>query len=271
MKITGSTRIFTIIAHPSTHVVAPSIFNRMFESMDLDMAYIAHDIPPGAVRATLEAYRSWSNLGGFNVTVPHKESVCALLDRLVPPASDIGAVNTVVRSSEGDLTGYNTDGRGAIRAIGDVRGARCLIVGAGGAARAIADALLKAGAGHISLLSRTPQKAASLMELFPAGKVDLFRAETLQHTDVVIHATPVADHIPLNLDIGRLNKKTRILETVIRDTVLSREAIRYGLTLIPGYRMLYHQVSENFRLLTGIEAPDEVIVRAFRESGYPMP
>lgn len=247
------------------------IFNRIFEALSLDMAYIAHDVPLKAVRVTLEAYRSWNNLGGFNVTIPHKESVGKLVERVIPPASDLGAVNTVVRGSGGDLTGYNTDGSGAIQAIGDVRGAGCLMIGAGGAARAIVDALLKAGARRVSILNRTREKAVSCMERFPGGKVDLFDPETLREMDVVVQATPIADHIPLDLDMGRFRKGTRVLETVMRDTALGREALQHGLTLIPGHLMLYHQTSENFRLLTGVEAPGELIGRAFREAGYSLP
>jgi len=268
VKITGTTRIFTIMAHPSTHVTAPAIFNHIFEILSLDMAYIAHDTTPEAVQVTLSAYRVWNNLGGFNVTIPHKESVGGLLDRLLPPASSIGVVNTVVRSPEGVLTGYNTDGVGAVKAIGDVHGARCLMIGAGGAARAVVDALLKAGAGRVSILNRTPERSLKLIRCFPAGAVELFNPDMLQDTDVVVQATPIVDHVPLGLDIRGLRAGTRVLEMVMKDTALSREALRRGLVLIPGYRMLYHQTQENFRLLTGVEVSNELISRAFRAAGF---
>ncbi len=271
MKITGTTRIFTIIAHPCVHVVAPMVFNHVFEALSLDMAYIAHDTPPEALPATIEAYRSWSNLGGFNVTIPHKESAAGLLDETLPPATDLGAVNTVARSPGGVLTGYNTDGIGAVRAIGDVRGARCLMIGAGGAARAIVHALLQAGARRVSVLNRTVGRARALAEHFPFDQVDLFHPDMLPEMDVVVQTTPVADRIPLSLDMGGLRKGARLLETVMRETALGREARSRGYTLVPGHHMLYHQTGENFRLLTGVSAPNAVIRQAFAAAGLPLP
>lgn len=271
MKITGTTRIFTIVAHPSVHVVAPAVFNHVFEALSLDMAYIAHDTPPEALPATIEAYRSWGNLGGFNVTIPHKESAARLLDKLLPPAADLGAVNTVVRGPGGVLTGYNTDGAGAVQAIGEVRGAGCLVLGAGGAARAVVHALLKAGARRVMILNRTLERARALVEHFPKDRAGLFHPDMLPEMDVVIQTTPVADRIPLSLDMGGLRKGTRILETVMRDTALGLEAGNRGHTLIPGHHMLYHQTGENFRLLTGTHAPDAVVRQAFAAAGLPLP
>lgn len=270
MKITGTTRIFTIIAHPCVHVVAPAVFNHLFEAMSMDMAYIAHDTPPEALPATIEAYRSWNNLGGFNVTIPHKESAAVLLDELLPPAADLGAVNTVVRSPGGVLTGYNTDGAGAVQAIGDVRGARCLVIGAGGAARAVIHALLQAGARCVAILNRTLERARALLEHFPEDRAGLFHPDMIPEMDVVVQTTPVADHIPLDLDMRGLRKDVRILETVMRDTALGREARSRGCTLIPGHHMLYHQTGENFRLLTGADVPDAVVRQAFAAAGLPL-
>ncbi|HQJ09512.1 MAG TPA: shikimate dehydrogenase, partial [Deltaproteobacteria bacterium] len=87
------------------------------------------------MRETIHAYRQWNNLSGFNVTIPHKESVGKLVDKSIAPSDRLGAVNTVVRSPDGTLIGYNTDGIGALRAIGEVKGSHCLMIGAGGAAR----------------------------------------------------------------------------------------------------------------------------------------
>ncbi len=268
MNITGTTRIFTILAHPSTHVTAPVVFNRLFKTLGLDMAYIAHDVAPEAVGKTIEAYRCWENLGGFNVTIPHKEAVAGLVDRTLPPAGRLGVVNTVVRSPEGTLAGYNTDGLGAAGAIGDVNGAQCLVIGAGGAARAIVHALLEAGARRVLIMNRTRENTESLMRLFPEGKTGPGEMDALPQADVVIQATPVADRVPFGLDVTALRKGTRVLETVIRETALSREARGLGLEVIPGLAMLFHQTRENFRLLTGIEVSDNVVQQAFHSLGY---
>jgi len=268
VKITGTTRIFTILAHPSARVTAPLVFNRIFEALGMDMVYIAHDVAPGAVWKAVEAYRSWENFGGFNVTIPHKEAVAGLVDEVHPPAGTIGAVNTVVRSEDGRLRGYNTDGTGACRAIGNVTGAQCLVLGAGGAARAITEGLIREGAAHVSILNRSPGRASSLVGLFEEGKAGLFDKDRLSSMDVVVQATPVADEVPFGLDLGALPKGTRVLETVMRETAFGREALRYGLHLIPGHAMLFHQTGENFRLMTGCVPPDSVIRDAFQSIGY---
>jgi shikimate dehydrogenase len=269
--ITGTTRIFTILAHPSTHVAAPPVFNFIFDRLGLDMVYIAHDVPPGALSSAIDCYRSWANLGGFNVTVPHKEAAAQAMDKILPPADAIGAVNTAVRSADGLLTGYNTDGMGACKAIGDCSGARCLVLGAGGAARAITEGLISRGAAHVSILNRSQERAIALMALFPLEKTSLFMQDRLPSMDIVVQATPVADRVPFGLDLGALRKGTRVLETVMRETALSREALRHGLDLIPGHAMLLHQTTENFRLMTGRTPPDKIIREAFQSIGYGTP
>jgi len=271
VRITGKTRIFTILAHPTTHVAAPAIYNHIFERMRLDMAYISHDVKPDAIYETLTAFRAWNNLGGFNVTIPNKETVAGFLDRTCPVSSRINAVNTVVRNEDGTLDGYNTDGIGAQKAIGIVRAAHCLVIGAGGAARSIVDALLKAQARRISILNRSKDHALALLNLFQTDRVTLFDDETLEDVDVVIQATPVVDHIPFDLDLSRLRKNTRVLETVMRPTLLSERASEYGMEVIPGYAMLFYQTKQNFSLLTGIDIPDTVLEGSFQEVGYSKP
>jgi shikimate dehydrogenase len=268
VKITGKTRIFTILAHPAIHVIAPIIYNHIFEEMSLDMAYIAHDVDPNAIQETLEAFQSWNNLGGFNVTIPHKESAAIFLKSMCPVSSRIKAVNTVVRRYDGSFYGYNTDGLGAQKALGSVKGAHCLVIGAGGAARSIVDALVVAGSNHISILNRSEASARALINLFPDEQLSLFDNADLESIDVVVQATPIADHIPFDLDLGRLPKNTRILETVMRPTALTENALEYGLEVIPGYAMLYHQTKKNFNLLTGMELPDMVLKSAFQAVGY---
>lgn len=271
MEITGTTRLLTILAHPATHVVAPMVFNHIFKAADLDMSYIPHDVPPHGVKETIKAYRRWNNLAGFNVTIPHKESVGKLVDRIMPPADRLGVVNTVVRSPEGTLIGYNTDGTGALRALGDVQGSYCLVIGAGGASRAIIDSLIEAGAEHIFLLNRTHARARSLMELFPQGKVSTFSQASLSEINIVVQATPITDHVPFDLDVGLLRKGAKILETVMKETAFSKEVLHNGLELIPGHAMLYHQTKANFELITGVEVSDDIIKGAFRSLGYHLP
>lgn len=268
MAISGKTCVYTILAHPSAHVTAPFIYNHIFGAMGLDMVYISHDITPEAIRDTLKSFSGWRNLKGFNVTIPHKESVAKLVNSLCRVSSRIGAVNTVVRDEEGRLSGYNTDGLGAVKALGEVRGETCLMIGAGGAARSIVDALLDCGAKKVLVMNRSPESARSLCNLFNSSRLGIYTDESLTDVSVVVQATPVSDRIPLGLDLSRFAPGTRILETIMRPTALSEEAVRLRLDLIRGHAMLYHQTGKNFELLTGMELPAGYLDAAFASIGY---
>ncbi|MEA3222985.1 MAG: shikimate dehydrogenase [Thermodesulfobacteriota bacterium] len=268
MNITGRTTVFTILSHPSSWVVAPMIYNQIFNVLDLDMVYIAHDVIPDAINATIRYFAGWENLGGFNVTIPHKETVAHLLDTRCPVTSRIGVVNTVVRLEDGTFCGYNTDGIGALHALGDVHGARCLVIGAGGAAKAIIDALIHGGADFIYLLNRSESRADKVIKLFKKEKTGEYADDVLDSVDIVVQATPITDTVPFGLDLGRIKKKARCLETAMRPTAFADKASSLGLEVIPGYAMLYNQTKRNFRLFTGMDVADDVIKTAFKQVGY---
>jgi shikimate dehydrogenase len=268
VTLSGRTRVFTILAHPSTYVVAPLIYNHIFSRMGLDMVYIAHNVTPEAIPSMVKSFSGWQNLGGFNVTIPHKESIVAHLNSLCEVSSRTGIVNTVVRQEDGSLSGYNTDGLGAMGALGDVQGATCLVIGAGGAAKAIVEAMLSYGVRHISIMNRSYSSALKLRDLFGDTRVDIYGGEPLKDIDIVIQATPVADEIPFGLEVGRFKRHTRILETIMRPTALSEAALRLGLDLIPGHAMLYHQTTKNFELFTGLDLPRQRVDEAFTSAGY---
>lgn len=271
MIITGRTRVFTILAHPSGHVTAPIVYNHLFSALDLDMVYVSHDVTPDALPETIRGFAGWRNLGGFNVTIPHKEASASLADSLCDVSARIGVVNTVVRGDDGTLSGYNTDGIGAMKALGSVRGETCLMVGAGGAARAIVDALLREGAARVLVLNRSQEGASRLCGLFPGLPVGIYSGEHLSGFSIVVQATPVADAIPFGLDLSALPAGSRILETIMRPTALAEAARAQGLELISGHAMLYHQTARNFALLTGIELTGRHLDDAFASVGYQAP
>lgn len=251
--------------------MAPLVYNHIFSRMDLDMVYIAHDVTPEALPETLRSFSGWKNLGGFNVTIPHKEAVASLVGSLCDISKRTGVVNTVVRNADGILSGYNTDGIGALGAIGEVTGASCLVIGAGGAARAIVDALLGAGVRQVSVMNRSLQGAIMLCGLFSGSPVHRYQGEPFEEIDIVVQATPVSDEIPLALDLERFRRGTRILETVMRPTALSEKALSLGLEIVPGTAMLYHQTRRNFELLTGEPLSDRLLDDAFASVGYRAP
>jgi len=268
VAISGRTRVFTILAHPSVNVTAPLIYNHIFSRMGLDMVYISHDVHPGAIADTVRSFSGWVNLGGFNVTIPHKESVAALVDDLCGVSMKTGTVNTVVRHGNGSLSGYNTDGIGALGALGETRDAVCLVIGAGGAARAIVHALLEGGARKVSILNRSPYRTQQLCGMFGTGPVHEYQGEPLEEVDVVVQATPVSERVPFDLELERFGKDTRILETVMRTTALSEKAESLGLQIVPGHAMLYYQTKRNFELFTGIALPPRDLDEAFASVGY---
>lgn len=236
--------------------------------MGLDMVYISHDVLPGAIADTVRSFSGWVNLGGFNVTIPHKEPVARLVDKLCDVSQKTGVVNTVVRQEDGTLSGYNTDGIGALRALGDVQGAVCLVIGAGGAARAIVHGLVRGEARKVLILTRSRQSAARMCTIFSDDPVQSYSNEPLEEIDVVIQATPVAEIVPLDIDLGRLRKGTRVLEIIMRPTALSEKARERGLDVVPGHAMLYHQTSVNFELFTGSPLPIRHLNEAFASVGY---
>ncbi|MEM3041888.1 MAG: shikimate dehydrogenase, partial [Nitrososphaerota archaeon] len=140
MKITGETKLYGLIGYPVKHSLSPVMQNAAFEACGLNSVYIPLRVPPSSLKDAVDGLRA-IDIGGFNVTIPHKVSVIRCLDGLDPSAAMLGAVNTVVNRN-GKLIGYNTDGAGALEALRkanvNVEGLNVVILGAGGAARAIA-------------------------------------------------------------------------------------------------------------------------------------
>ena len=161
-------RRLAVLGHPIGHSLSPVMQAAAFRAAGLPWSYTAWDVPPGDLAAALAQVRSDPAWAGVNLTIPHKEAVLPLLDRVDPAARRLGAVNTVVREDDGTLVGYNTDGAGFLRDLeehglpaGQLAGRRALILGAGGAARAVAFALLDVGMDVI-LANRTEERAAAL-------------------------------------------------------------------------------------------------------------
>lgn len=217
-------------------------------------------------------------IGGLNVTFPHKTAILPLLDELDPSAEEVGAVNTV-KNEGGKLKGFNTDGEGAVRflreRLGSLKGRRVVLLGAGGAARALAFSLLKEGV-ELTLLNRTVSKAEGLASELrkKGGEVKwggLERAElreALRSADVLINATPVGmDQRGGTLVTHELmHPELFVMDLVYHppETELMKEAKRAGAKAENGLGMLLYQAALSFRIFTGKRAPLEVMRRALR-------
>ncbi|MCU1373743.1 MAG: shikimate dehydrogenase [Actinomycetia bacterium] len=266
------TRLAAVIGDPVRHSLSPAIHNAGFRAAGLDWAYLAFDVPAGGGAAAVEAMRVLG-IDGLSVTMPQKAEVSAAVDRLSPAAEALGAVNTVVR--EGSvLLGENTDGEGFLNALRldegvDVAGMRCLVIGAGGAARAVVRALAGAGVAEVVVAARRPEAAALAVALAPGvGRVG--SADAADAADLVVNATPVGmgevvDLTPtLPVEASRLGAGQVVVDLVYHPliTPLVAAARQQGAVAVNGVGMLLHQAAIAFQLWTGAEAPLEAMSAA---------
>jgi shikimate dehydrogenase len=262
-------QVAAVIGHPVQHSLSPAMHNAAFAAAGLDWAYVAFDVAPGAADAALAAMRALG-IAGLSVTMPHKEAVAAAVDVLDPAAEALRSVNTVARDGDGRLVGHSTDGDGFVdwlAACGvDIAGAEVAIVGAGGAARSVIDAVGRAGAAGIAVVNRTAARAVDAAALAPVGRVG--SDEDIVDADVVINATSVGMGTDeLVLDPARLRPGQVVADLVYHplDTALLRAARAAGCTTVDGLGMLVHQAVRQQVLWTGVH-PDPAVMRAAAES-----
>lgn len=261
----GTTRAVFLLGHPVAHSRSPSMHNAGFAAANIDARYLALDVTPTNLAVTLAGLKA-TNALGCNLTIPHKESALPLMDGLDVTARDAGAVNTVV-FREGRAIGHNTDGLGALDALREsgvkLPGARTLILGAGGAARAVAHALQEAKA-DITLTNRTAQRASSLgFPTIPWERI----GDVMRNVDLLVNATSLGlrgETVPAPLE--KMMRGSAVLDCVYGPTDLIKAARSHGLFAVPGEAMLLHQGTRAFELWTGKRAPLG-IMRAALEVG----
>lgn len=262
--ISGQTAVYGILGRPVAHSLSPAMHNAAFQALELEAVYV-----PFAVQDLAQAVQGLRGLDirGVSVTIPFKEEIIPLLDEVDPRARTIGAVNTVINRA-GRLWGTNTDWEGALAALQDqidLTGQRVLVVGAGGAGRAIVYAVREAG-GIAAVTDVDEVRAMALAREFGATFVP--RQEAGHHpAAVLINASPVgmapqADDLPISPD--RLKNFRVVMDIVYKplETRLLREAAAHGCRGIDGLQMLVYQGARQFELFTGRPAPVELMLRA---------
>ncbi|TLM69015.1 MAG: shikimate dehydrogenase [Deltaproteobacteria bacterium] len=264
MVVSGSTRVVGIFGDPVSHSLSPLMQNAAIQGAGIDAVYVPFHVGAAQLCDAVRAIRALG-LAGVNLTIPHKEAACRLVDELDPVAELSGAVNTIV-NREGRLLGYNTDGAGLLRAVRedlgvDSRGKRVLIVGAGGAARAAMVAMAGAGAAWIGVANRTPGRAEQLVaELAAKLTGTAFAAFPLEGlagrldggVDLLINSSAAGlQGQPLDLPVGGCVRP----DGAVYDMVYGREptalvvaARAAGLAAADGLGMLAGQGEEAFRL-----------------------
>lgn len=271
IPLRASTRIAAVIGSPVSHSRSPLLANAAFRSAGLDWAFAAFEVAPGCAGPAIQAVRTLG-LAGLMVTMPHKADVITSLDRLTPAAAALGAVNSV--AWEGlELVGDNTDGPGLVASLRhdeglDPAGLRCVVLGAGGAARSVTWALAEAGAAEVVVVNRTAPRAEVAAAL--AGQVGRVGTEAdIAHADLVVNATSVGmgaapgAEARLPVEASLLNSRQIVVDLVYQPlrTPFLRAAASIGARPVDGLGMLVHQAALSIQRWTGID-PDVAAMSA---------
>jgi shikimate dehydrogenase len=252
-----------------------------FAALELNWRYVTLEVPPAKLADAVRGMRAM-NFAGANCTLPHKIAVMEHLDAITPTARKIGAVNTVVRQPDGSLLGENTDGKGFIRSVAEagfeIPGARAVVLGAGGAARAIAVELAEAGAAAITLVNRSEARGRELAARVTERTGVPAAAQPWEglyavpaDAQLVVNATSIAlfpnvrDLVPL--DYGTLRRGMLACDVIPNppDTPFLRQARAAGCRTLDGLGMLVYQGAIAFKMWTGRDAPAEVMRAALEE------
>ena len=275
MKIDGYTRLAAVVANPIKHSISPFIHNSAFEATNTNGVYLAWEVDAAELAETVANIRRYQ-MYGINLSMPYKEQVIPYLDQLSEEACLIGAVNTVV-NREGTLIGYNTDGKGFFKSLPSfkISRKRLVLLGAGGAAKAILAQAILDGVSQISVFVRSSsmEKTRPYLEKIQNAtgfRVDLFALEDVQDlqdsitkADLLVNATSVgmdgfSQPIPTSIV---LPEKLLVADVIYQpfETPFLKWAKNQGNQSINGLGMLLYQAAEAFELWTGKEMPTDQI------------
>lgn len=269
--IGSRTRVGAVIGWPVEHSLSPALHNAAFAAAGIDAVFVALPVRPGEVPAAIGGMAAMGFLGA-SVTVPHKEAARDAASRLAPSAVAVGAVNCLC--FEGDaVVGHNTDAGGFVDALaaaqGDPAGMRVVLLGGGGAARAVRHGLLGAGAAEVRVVARRPAAVAWAGDVRPW--TDEVLADELARCDLLVDCTSIglseaaeaAVAAPIPVDAVPIGA---IVATLVyhRRTRLLAQATERGLRTLDGAGMLVHQGARAFSLWTGQDAPIDAMWRAMR-------
>ena len=264
---------YAVIGDPIDHSLSPNIHNAAFRHLKLDHTYIAYKIPAGELVAGIEALKA-IKITGFNVTIPHKIEMVKLLDEMDTTSKVIGAVNTVLNEN-GKLKGYNTDMIGFLDPIKKknltIKDSQVLLLGAGGAARAIVTAMVKEKASKITIVNRTRENANKLVEFAKqiGGNVETVSIEEANKLNpeykLIINSTSIGmRNEPTPVSTENISKNSIVYDIVYRpiNTDLIKKSKENGATIIYGYEMLLSQAACSFEIWHKMVAPYDIMKKA---------
>ena len=264
---------YAVIGDPIDHSLSPNIHNAAFRHLELDHSYIAYKISAGELAAGIDSLKK-IRIAGFNVTIPHKIEIMKFLDDMDTTSKVIGAVNTV-SNENGKLKGYNTDMIGFLDPIKKknlaIKDSQVLLLGAGGAARAILTAMIKEKASKITIVNRTQENANKLADFAKkiGGNVDTVSIEKANELvgdyKFIINSTSIGmKNEPSPISTRNISKNSVVYDIVYQpiNTDLIKKSKENGATIIYGYEMLLSQAACSFEIWHKMEAPYDVMKNA---------
>jgi len=277
-RIQGTTTLLGLIGYPLKHSKSPHMHNTSFEALGLDHVYMAFEVQDGHIKEALDALKLFNAIGG-NITMPHKKKVVEYLDDISPDAKIIGSVNTIKIDENKKITGYNTDGRGFVKALGEngveFKGKKIVIAGAGGAARAVVTQLAFDGAGEIVLFNRTLGNAEEITDNInkniPTCKAraeemnEAKLVEEIQDAAILVNCTSLGMKATIDQAIissaDQLPKGIFVADIVYDpdQTKLLKLAEEAGCKFMNGLMMMIWQGAIAFNIWTGKDMPVDLI------------
>jgi shikimate dehydrogenase len=272
-----------IFGWPVAHSKSPQMHESAAQALGVALRYERFEVAPEGLAEAVRAKHA-AGIDGYNVTVPHKVAIMSLIDEVAPAAQSIGAVNTVVRRG-GRYLGHNTDAPGFVRSLEEagvqLSGARVVVLGAGGAARAAVIGLADAGAAEIRVLSRRPEQGEALCRsladavgcgleaalLGEAGRHFQGASLLVQATSATLESNPGAQAFADSLPLEALPEGAAVVDIVYepRRTTLLARAEERGLQVVDGLGMLLHQGAVAFEIWTGMKPPLDVMRSALND------
>ncbi len=281
-SVTGTTKVLGVLGNPIEHTFSPQLHNTISKHLNVDTIYVPFRVEKEDLQDAVKGLKAL-NVIGFNVTIPYKKEIMKYLDENSREALLMGAVNTV-KNIDGRFYGYNTDGEGFSRAFKeetgtDFKGKDVVILGAGGAARAIATKTAIEGAGRIHIINRTPERAKEIADLVNNNVRKIVNAywnkddaavEVFNHCDVIINTIPVGmypdtDAVPMD-DRYSFSSHQIVYDTIYNPakTKFLSLAEQKGCKIINGLGMLFYQGIFAYEIWTGIKLPNDFVKEIFK-------
>lgn len=276
INFNGETSVYGIFGYPVKHSKSPAFQNAAFDLLGLNSVYVPFEVKPEDLEKAVDSLRVL-NIKGINVTIPHKEKIIQYLDEVSDEVKVIGAVNTI-KNIDGSLIGYNTDWYGFIAGLKEIDSSierkNILVIGAGGASRAVLYGFLKENVSKIYLANKTYERAVNLIRDFSYHYKEIeYRiypihldkvGDIIGDVNIVVNTTSVGlkdDDRPL-FDYDRLSKDQTVVDIIYKETLLLKKAREKGCRYQDGYPMLVYQGAKSFEIWTGHKAPIEVMKEA---------